>query len=173
MECLFFNHMVGIKTSGKQTSILCHNGTIFDKPREKVEFVLLSKCMFFWVVFPSIYGFWLRLRHLQAFSCILQRLWSVKKSVIHIYDWLIVGWLNPAENVVCVVDHWFVLLCFSFGHCIICPSIYSVNCIWKSLERWIRTKTSFLSRLQRAYSISKPKKELFNCREVDLSILYS
>jgi hypothetical protein len=26
--------MVGIKTTGEQISILCHNGTIFDKPRE-------------------------------------------------------------------------------------------------------------------------------------------
>jgi hypothetical protein len=27
--------MVDIKTTGEQISILCHNGTIFDKPREK------------------------------------------------------------------------------------------------------------------------------------------
>jgi hypothetical protein len=27
--------MVGMKTTGEQISILCHNGTIFDKPREK------------------------------------------------------------------------------------------------------------------------------------------
>ena len=27
--------MVGIKTTGGQMSILCHNGTIFDKPRKK------------------------------------------------------------------------------------------------------------------------------------------
>jgi hypothetical protein len=27
--------MVGIKTTGEQISILCHNGTIFDKPRGK------------------------------------------------------------------------------------------------------------------------------------------
>jgi hypothetical protein len=27
--------MVGIKTTGEQISMLCHNGTIFDKPREK------------------------------------------------------------------------------------------------------------------------------------------
>ena len=27
--------MVGIKTTGEQISIFCHNGTIFDKPREK------------------------------------------------------------------------------------------------------------------------------------------
>jgi hypothetical protein len=27
--------MVGIKTTGEQISILCHNGTIFDIPREK------------------------------------------------------------------------------------------------------------------------------------------
>jgi hypothetical protein len=27
--------MVGIKTTGEQISILCHNGTIFDKRREK------------------------------------------------------------------------------------------------------------------------------------------
>jgi hypothetical protein len=27
--------MVGIKTTGEQISILYHNGTIFDKPREK------------------------------------------------------------------------------------------------------------------------------------------
>jgi hypothetical protein len=27
--------MVGIKTTGEQISILCHNGTIFEKPREK------------------------------------------------------------------------------------------------------------------------------------------
>ena len=27
--------MVGIKTTGEQISIRCHNGTIFDKPREK------------------------------------------------------------------------------------------------------------------------------------------
>jgi hypothetical protein len=27
--------VVGIKTTGEQISILCHNGTIFDKPREK------------------------------------------------------------------------------------------------------------------------------------------
>jgi hypothetical protein len=27
--------MVGIKTTGEQIAILCHNGTIFDKPREK------------------------------------------------------------------------------------------------------------------------------------------
>jgi hypothetical protein len=27
-----FNHMVGIKTTGEQLSILCHNETIFDKP---------------------------------------------------------------------------------------------------------------------------------------------
>jgi hypothetical protein len=26
------NHMVGIKITGEQISILCHNGTIFDKP---------------------------------------------------------------------------------------------------------------------------------------------
>jgi hypothetical protein len=26
--------MVGIKTTGEQILILCHNGTIFDKPRE-------------------------------------------------------------------------------------------------------------------------------------------
>ena len=32
---VFFNHMVGIKTTGEQLSILWHNGTIFDKPREK------------------------------------------------------------------------------------------------------------------------------------------
>jgi hypothetical protein len=30
----------------------------------------------------------------------------------------------------CVVDHWFVLLCFSFAHCIVCPSIYSVRPLW-------------------------------------------
>jgi hypothetical protein len=29
--------MVGIKTTGEQISILCHNGTIFDKPREKMN----------------------------------------------------------------------------------------------------------------------------------------
>jgi hypothetical protein len=29
------NHIVGIKTTGEQISILCHNGTIFDKPRVK------------------------------------------------------------------------------------------------------------------------------------------
>jgi hypothetical protein len=29
--------MVGIKTTGEQISILCHNGTIFDKPREKLD----------------------------------------------------------------------------------------------------------------------------------------
>ena len=27
--------MVGMKTTGEQISILCHNGIIFDKPREK------------------------------------------------------------------------------------------------------------------------------------------
>ena len=27
--------MVGMKTTGEQISILCHNGTIFDKPQEK------------------------------------------------------------------------------------------------------------------------------------------
>ena len=27
--------MVGITTTGEQISILCHNGTIFDKPRKK------------------------------------------------------------------------------------------------------------------------------------------
>ena len=27
--------MVGMKTTGEQISILCHNGTIFDKPRGK------------------------------------------------------------------------------------------------------------------------------------------
>jgi hypothetical protein len=27
--------MVGIKTTGEQITILCHNGTIFDKPLEK------------------------------------------------------------------------------------------------------------------------------------------
>jgi hypothetical protein len=27
--------MVGMKTTGEQITILCHNGTIFDKPREK------------------------------------------------------------------------------------------------------------------------------------------
>jgi hypothetical protein len=32
---VFFNHMVGIKTTGEQISILCHNGTIFDKQLEK------------------------------------------------------------------------------------------------------------------------------------------
>jgi hypothetical protein len=32
---VFFNHIVGIKTTGEQISILCHNGTIFDKLREK------------------------------------------------------------------------------------------------------------------------------------------
>jgi hypothetical protein len=26
--------MVGLKTTGEQISILCYNGTIFDKPRE-------------------------------------------------------------------------------------------------------------------------------------------
>ena len=35
----FFNHMVGIKTTGEQISILCHNGTIFDKPREKLDWL--------------------------------------------------------------------------------------------------------------------------------------
>ena len=30
-----FNHMVGMKTTGEQISILCHNGAIFDKPRDK------------------------------------------------------------------------------------------------------------------------------------------
>jgi hypothetical protein len=34
---VFFNHMVGMKTTGEQISILCHNGTIFDKPREKLD----------------------------------------------------------------------------------------------------------------------------------------
>ena len=29
--------MVGMKTTGEQISILCHNGTIFDKPREKMD----------------------------------------------------------------------------------------------------------------------------------------
>jgi hypothetical protein len=29
--------MVGMKTTGEQISILCHNGTIFDKPREKLD----------------------------------------------------------------------------------------------------------------------------------------
>jgi hypothetical protein len=29
--------MVGIKTTGEQISILCHNGTIFDKPLEKLD----------------------------------------------------------------------------------------------------------------------------------------
>ena len=32
---VFFHHMIGMKTTGEQISILCHNGTIFDKPREK------------------------------------------------------------------------------------------------------------------------------------------
>jgi hypothetical protein len=32
-----FNHMVGIKTTGEQLSILCHNGTIFDKPLKKLD----------------------------------------------------------------------------------------------------------------------------------------
>jgi hypothetical protein len=30
--------MVGIKTTGEQISILCHNGTIFDKPWSKPEY---------------------------------------------------------------------------------------------------------------------------------------
>ena len=34
---VFFNHMVGKKTTGEQISILCHNGTIFDKPRGKLD----------------------------------------------------------------------------------------------------------------------------------------
>jgi hypothetical protein len=29
--------MVGIKPTGEQISIICHNGTIFDKPREKLD----------------------------------------------------------------------------------------------------------------------------------------
>ena len=29
--------MVGMKTTGEQISILCHHGTIFDKPREKLD----------------------------------------------------------------------------------------------------------------------------------------
>jgi hypothetical protein len=29
--------MVGIKTTGEQISILCHNGIIFDKPGEKMD----------------------------------------------------------------------------------------------------------------------------------------
>jgi hypothetical protein len=29
--------MVGKKTTGEQKSILCHNETIFDKPREKLD----------------------------------------------------------------------------------------------------------------------------------------
>ena len=32
---VIFNHMVGIKTTGEQISILCHNETLFDKPWEK------------------------------------------------------------------------------------------------------------------------------------------
>jgi hypothetical protein len=32
--------MVGIKTTGEQISILCHNGTIFDKPREKTRLAI-------------------------------------------------------------------------------------------------------------------------------------
>ena len=34
---VFFNHMVGIKTTREQISILCHNENIFDKPREKLD----------------------------------------------------------------------------------------------------------------------------------------
>jgi hypothetical protein len=29
--------MVGIKTTGEHISILCHNGTIFDKPGKKLD----------------------------------------------------------------------------------------------------------------------------------------
>jgi hypothetical protein len=32
---VFFNHLVGIKNNRCTNIILCHNGTIFDKPREK------------------------------------------------------------------------------------------------------------------------------------------
>jgi hypothetical protein len=33
--------MVGIKTTGEQISILCHNGTIFVKPREKTGLAII------------------------------------------------------------------------------------------------------------------------------------
>ena len=39
---VFFNHMVGMKTTGEQISILCHNGTIFNKPREKPGLAIKS-----------------------------------------------------------------------------------------------------------------------------------
>ena len=34
--------MVGIKTTGEQISILCHNGTIFDKSRGKTGLAIKS-----------------------------------------------------------------------------------------------------------------------------------
>jgi hypothetical protein len=40
---VFFNHMVGMKTTGEQISILCHNGTIFDKPREKTALAIKAR----------------------------------------------------------------------------------------------------------------------------------
>jgi hypothetical protein len=51
--------MVGIKTTGEQISILCHNGTIFDKPREKLVWMECTNlvdphqllCHWFTVVF--------------------------------------------------------------------------------------------------------------------------
>ena len=35
--------MVGIKTTGEQISILCHNGTIFDKPRKKTGLAIKTR----------------------------------------------------------------------------------------------------------------------------------
>ena len=35
--------LVGIKTTGEQISILCHNGTIFDKPREKTGLAIKTR----------------------------------------------------------------------------------------------------------------------------------
>jgi hypothetical protein len=41
--------MVGIKITGKQISILCHNGTIFDKPREKTGLAIKRHVGGLWV----------------------------------------------------------------------------------------------------------------------------
>jgi hypothetical protein len=35
--------LVGIKTTGEQISILCHNGTIFDNPREKTGLAIKTR----------------------------------------------------------------------------------------------------------------------------------
>jgi len=104
-----------------------------------VLFIFLEATVFF---VPSIYGFWLPLRHLQNFlifgfaTRVTRWVPHVKQALLTLPDHLnssqiLSGVCVARYFVFCVVFCIIVFPCqFSRGHCVVYPSIY---CFWLSL----------------------------------------